>query len=382
MYLKCALFTSTRADYGIMRHVALAMQSDSRFQLQVIVSGTHLLPEYGETKVEILNDRLPIGAEVSIELPEVTRASTVSCLADCTKKYSSALMEINPDLVLILGDRWEAFGMSQAARILGIPTAHFHGGELTCGSMDDYFRHCITISSRLHFVANEDYQRRVIQLGCHPENVILCGAPSLEDILSAETQNIEQIKFETGLPKNAKFFLATVHPDTDSEGLEKKLLEELFLALEAFPDHFVIFTYPNADFGRQWIIDRLKSKTKSENRFILVKSLGIVRFKTLLSCCDVFLGNSSSGIIEAPSLLTPSVNIGSRQEGRLSAKSVIHCKENASEIGQSIKQAQVLKMYSDSCVFENPYYVGNSSAIILTALANHDFKAPVIFYDN
>ena len=381
MAKKFAIFTGNRAEFGILERLAKKIYSDNSVILQLIVSGSHLSNEYGRTISEIEASGLPISERIPLSLPDDEGKNLSDSLAECLPKFTGILTKLRPDILIILGDRWEAFGIALAAQIQAVPIAHIHGGELTFGSLDNYFRHSITLASTFHFAANEQYAKRIVQLGKNPNTVFVCGAPSLESLESVTLLNREEVSEKLGLKCDEKFFVATIHPETVGPQCPAALAQMVCEALSKFPEYAVIFTHPNSDHGSAEIIKVLHAAIKTNKNFKLVKSLGMTLYKSAVYYSAAVVGNSSSGIIEAPSLQTPTVNVGSRQSGRLSAKSVFNALPSVNSIENKILCAIEHSQSADAEFFENPYGSGRSSDIIFDILKNYDYTITPEFFD-
>ncbi len=381
MAKKFAIFTGNRAEFGILAKLAKKIHSDKSAMLQLIVSGSHFSNEYGRTISEIEASGLPISDKIPLSLPDGGGKNLSESLAQCLPIFTAMLAKTRPDVLIILGDRWESFGITLAAHIQGVPIAHIHGGELTFGSLDNYFRHSITLASSLHFAANEQYARRIVQLGKNPNTVFVCGAPSLESLESITLLNRQEVSEKLGLRLNEKFFVATIHPETVGDQSPTALAQVICEALSKFPEYAVIFTHPNSDHGSSEIIKVLHSAIEKNKNFKLFKSLGMTLYKSAVYYSAAVVGNSSSGIIEAPSLQTPTVNVGSRQSGRLSAMSVYNALPSVNSIENKILCAIKHSQNAGAKFFENPYGSGRSSDIIFDVLKTYDYKITPEFFD-
>jgi UDP-hydrolysing UDP-N-acetyl-D-glucosamine 2-epimerase len=334
----CAV-TGTRAEYGILYWLLRVLRETPGVELQIIATGTHLSPEFGLTYRDIESDGFAIGAKVEMLLSADTASSISKSTGLAMIGFSDAYERLKPDWVVLLGDRYEILAASAAAYIAGIPIAHIGGGETTEGAIDEAIRHSITKMSRLHFVSAERYRRRVIQLGEDPCTVHDVGALGLEHLRRARLLARNELEESLGLRLGEKNFLVTYHPSTAGEPAGAGFAS-LLAALDAFHDARVVFTYPNSDEGGRAIID-MTEKYVNENpeRSKAFASLGQIRYLSALKHFDAVIGNSSSGLIEAPSLKIPTVNIGDRQKGRMRADSVIDCAADATAIRRAIDKA-------------------------------------------
>jgi UDP-hydrolysing UDP-N-acetyl-D-glucosamine 2-epimerase len=335
----CAV-TGTRADYGHLYWVLREIAADPDLELQLLVTGAHLSAQWGNTVQVIEDDGFKINERVEIQLASDTPVATCKALGLATIGCAEAFARLRPDVVLLLGDRYEELAAAQAALVLKIPVAHIHGGETSEGAMDESIRHAVTKMAHLHFVATEDYARRVRQLGEDPVCVFNFGAPGLDHLdrsLLAERAEIEHF---LGIELGPKIGIVTYHPVTQSELQGELCIDELLAALDAFPEMTFVFTGVNADPGYRAVADAIRTfSVRHPGRIAFTHSLGQSRYLGLMKIADVVIGNSSSGLIEAPALLKPTVNIGDRQKGRAKAASVIDCQDDRDAISAAINKA-------------------------------------------
>ena len=341
MNRKICVVTGSRADYGLLRSVIQAIKDDPNLDIQVVATGMHLSPTFGLTYKEIEADGFFIDEKVEVlnefDTPYEISQSIAKGITGCAKVFS----KLEPDLVLLLGDRFEIFSAAIAAYVALIPIAHIHGGELTGGALDEAFRHSISKMSSLHFVAAEEYKKRLIQLGENPKNIYLAGGLGVESIKRHKLLNKQELENELNIKFLDKSLLITFHPVTlDIESSELQF-KELLEALSNFKDTTLIFTMPNADNGGRKLIKMVEEfviENKNAKAFI---SLGQLLYFSCISNMDGVVGNSSSGIIEVPSFKKATINIGDRQLGRLQAESIINCKPLKIDILNAIE-----KLYS------------------------------------
>lgn len=379
---KIAVFTGTRAEYGLLFWLMKALQQSEDFQLQLLVSGAHLSPQFGETWQQIESDGFEISEKVEMLLSSDSPIGVVKSLGLATIGYADALAKLSPDLLIVLGDRYETLAIAQTALIMKIPLAHIHGGELTFGAYDDSIRHAITKMASLHFVATESYRKRVLQLGEAPEKVFVTGALGLEHLHKTPLKNREHLTNELKIPLSQPFFLVTYHPATLANEPIESTFQAILAACNDYPEHQILFTYPNADNGGHKIINLLEAYCKKNpTRAFAIQNLGYKNYLSVAACSAAVIGNSSSGIIEIPSLGVPTINIGSRQAGRLASSSVIHSKADYGEIYTSIKQA-ISETFKLACQqYQNPYDQGIASEKIVSILKTHDFSTEKQFQD-
>jgi len=338
---KICVVTGSRAEYGLLRPVMEEIRDDAALDLQVAVTGMHLSPEFGLTYREIEKDGFVIDEKVEMLLSSDTRVAVAKSTGLGLAGFADAFARLDPDVVVVLGDRFEILAAAQAAFFLGIPLAHLNGGEVTEGAIDDTIRHCITKMARVHFAAAEPYRRRIIQLGEPPENVFNVGDTALDNIRKLPLMSAADIRRECGLPPDKPYFLVTWHPVTRGGHDASRDMRALLAALDAFPDHAVLITESNADMGGRAINELARAyAAASGGRARCVTSLGHLRYLSAMKHCAAVIGNSSSGIIEAPALKVATVNIGERQKGRLMASSVINCpRTETAQIEEAIRRA-------------------------------------------
>ena len=338
---KICLMTGTRAEYGLLYWLMRELAADDRVDFQLVVSAMHLAPEFGETIKEIRADGFKIDAETPCLAGGDDNAALGKSMGQAVIGFVDAFDQLSPDLLILLGDRFECLAAASAATALRIPIGHLHGGETSEGAMDEAFRHAITKMSHLHFVAAPEYARRVVQLGEQPERVFNVGALGLENFLRLEIPDRAILSRNLGLDlATAPYFLLTYHPATLVRRDPVQALEQVLSALSAFPDFKIVATKANADPGGRAINGRLATFARENpGRVHLADSLGQARYLGVLRGAAAVIGNSSSGIIEAPAVDVPIINIGSRQNGRLKAKSVLDCDEQRDAITAAIARA-------------------------------------------
>lgn len=336
---KICVFTGTRAEYGLLYWLMKEIQASEILELQVIVSGAHLSPELGATWRQIQADGFQIDARVEMLLASDTAVGVTKSMGLGLIGFAEALDRLKPDVLVVLGDRYEALAVAQAAMIGRIPIAHIHGGEATEGLIDEAIRHSITKMSHLHFVAADEYRRRVIQLGEDPQHVWVVGAAGLDNIAKLPQMPKEQLESDLGLELKAPIFLVTYHPVTLCDEDSPLSMRSLLAVLDE-TGGTIIITGTNADTGGSVLRNEARDFAAARpSRVASVDSLGVVRYLSLMRYADVVVGNSSSGLLEAPAVGTPTVDIGERQSGRLQAPSVIHCSEAENDIRDAISCA-------------------------------------------
>lgn len=353
---KICVFSGTRAEYGLLKSLMQLINQDSELQLQILVGGMHLSPEFGSTFREIEEDGFVIDEKVEMLLSSDSAVGLCKSTGLGLIGFGEALERLAPDMLVVLGDRFEAWAVCAAALFARIPIAHLHGGEATEGLIDEAIRHGITKMSHLHFVATEDYRRRVIQLGEQPEHVFNVGAPGVESIHKLNLLDRTALEAELGFALGQQNALVTFHPVTLETATAENQFGQLLATLADLPELHLIFTRANADTdGRvinKMIDDFVVQRPDSASVF---SSLGQLRYLSAMQQVDVVLGNSSSGIIEAPSFGVPTVNIGARQHGRVRAASVIDCEPEKLAIRAALDKAMSKTFKKMAATVDNPY---------------------------
>jgi len=376
--------TGTRAEYGLLSGLMKEIREDSDLKLQTIVTGMHLSPLHGLTYRAIEQDGFVIDEKIDLQQSGDTAAAVTQSVGRAVIGFADAYQRLQPDIVVILGDRTEALAAAQAALIAGIPIAHLHGGEVTQGAIDDAIRHAITKMAHLHFVAAEPYRQRVIQLGEPPDRVYNLGALGIENIKRLPLLDRPKLETALGIEFGKLSFLVTYHPATNYRGTAHREIRNLIEALDAYPEARVIATKPNSDAEGQIIIAELEAyATRQPDRVTLFDSLGQINYLSAMRQCDVVIGNSSSGIIEAPSFHKPTVNIGPRQEGRLKAASIIDCGTEREDIVAAIRRALSEPFQSALRDVMSPYGSGETSKRIKDQLKSVELETLTCkrFYD-
>ena len=368
MSRKICVVTSSRADYGLLRWVMQGIRDDPKLNLQVIATGMHLSPRFGLTYRVIEEDGFRIDAKVEILGSSDSPAAIAESMALALAGIAKAFSELKPDLVVVLGDRFEIFAATAAALVSKIPVAHLHGGETTAGAFDEAFRHSITKMSHLHFVATDEYRSRIIQLGENPENIFLVGGVGIDSIKNLPLLSRKELEAQLGIEFGAKSLLITFHPVTlDAESSEHQM-KELLAALSHLNDTTLIFTMPNADTGGHVLIKMIEEFVGQNKNAKVFTSLGQLKYLSCISHIDGVVGNSSSGIIEVPTFKKGTINVGDRQLGRIQAASVINCEPIEKDIERAIKTLYSLEFKSNLAATENPYGEGGASARVVKAL--------------
>ena len=365
---KVCVVTGTRAEYGLLRWVMEGIQDSDLLELQVVVTGAHLSPEFGLTYRDIEKDGFTIDRKVEMLLSSDTAVGVSKSVGLAIAGLAEAFEALRPDLVLLLGDRYEMWAAGAAATVARIPIAHIHGGELTEGVIDEAIRHGLTKMAHLHFVAAPEFGQRVIQLGESPERVFTVGAVGLDSIAREPLMNIEELQSSLGVELGKRNLLVTFHPVTLESGSANVQMKSLLDALDAFPNIHTFITMPNSDMEGRGIINLINEYVTRTPRAASFTSLGQIRYHSLMHHVDAVVGNSSSGLIEAPTMHKPTVNIGSRQSGRLRATSVIDCEPETDSIIDAIQEIYSDTFQASLTSVINPYGVLGGSAKVVEIL--------------
>lgn len=372
---KICVVTGTRAEYGLLKPLLNKIKADDKLQLQLVVTGMHLSPEFGLTYKQIEEDGFTIDEKVEMLLSSDTSVGVAKAMGLATISFADSFNRLKSDIVVILGDRFEMLAVAQTALIMQIPIAHIHGGEVTLGAYDDAIRHSITKMANWHFVSSNQHQRRVIQLGEQPSSVFNVGALGIENIKDLPLLTKQQIYKQLRIKEECPTFLVTYHPETTTENTMLGL-KALCNGLRKYQNYNIVITKANADNGGREINKQLENYALTQDNVHFFDSLGQLNYLSLLQYVIAVIGNSSSGLIEAPYFNIPTVNIGERQLGRECPKSVIHCKLNEQSIEQAIKDAL---SYNDG--YEYIFGEGDTSKQILTILKEEKLPTVKEFYD-
>lgn len=384
MKRKVCVVTGSRAEFGILYPLIEAIRDSELLELQLVTTGSHLAQSHGQTGHFIDKTGLVVDRKIEMLLDSDSSVSAIKSMGVGLISFADALNELSPDALILLGDRYEILAVAVAAFVSGIPICHLHGGEVTRASFDDSIRHSITKMSQLHFVSNAKYRNRVIQMGEAPDRVFNTGALGVDVLNKIETATKNELEKELKFKFGAKNLLVTFHPETlGSETQSRSSSEELLNALGKFPDIHLIFTAPNADPGNDDIKRQFISFAENRENAAYFNTLGQRNFLSCLKIVDGVIGNSSSGIIEAPAAKVGTVNIGMRQDGREKAQSVIDCLSNERDICIAIE-----KLYSDEFRkrlkdISNPYGDGKACDRIMRIISEYPFEKAMIknFFD-
>ena len=370
---KICFITGTRAEYGLLSRLMKMVQDDASTQLQLIATNMHLSPKYGNTYQEIERDGFKIDKKIPIlEEGKDDANATLKSMAKALAGFADAYDELKPDLVVVLGDRYEILAAATAALIERIPIAHIHGGEITEGAYDDAIRHSITKMSLLHFASTEEYRRRIIQLGEQPDTVWYVGAIGVENIKKLPLMDKEEIEESIHFKLDGNTLLVTYHPVTLGVHSAEHDIKEFLAALEERKDLRIVFTMPNSDTGAQAIVDSINAfVANNRHRAVSYKSLGVKRYLSVMKYVGAVVGNSSSGLVEVPSFGIPTLNIGDRQKGRIAADSVCNCDTDKASILQGLDTIMSPAFKQKAAATHNPYDKEGTAQAIFNVLSTY-----------
>jgi GDP/UDP-N,N'-diacetylbacillosamine 2-epimerase (hydrolysing) len=381
---KTCVVTGTRAEYGLLRWLMDGINKSTKLDLQIVATGMHLSPEFGLTYQEIENDGFKIDKKIEMLLSADTPSSISKSTGLGLIGFSDAFCELNPDIVIVLGDRYEVLSASLAAMFENIPIAHIHGGETTAGAFDEAIRHSITKMSWWHFVAADEYEKRVIQLGENPGRVFNVGGLGVDAIKKTNLLSKDELMIKTGIKFGKKNLLITYHPVTLENNTSQQDFKSLLDVLSEIKDIYLIFTMPNADSDGRIIKKMINDFVFNQSeRSISFPSMGSLNYLSTLQYVDGVVGNSSSGLAEAPTFKIGTINIGDRQKGRLKAESIIDCEPTKKSIRLAIDKLYGHKFQNDIHSVQNPYGDGDAIEKILDILLNEDIPKEMKkeFYD-
>lgn len=380
---KICVFTGTRAEYGLLKPLMEKIKQDNELELQIVASGMHLSPEFGLTYKEIEKDGFKIDKKIEMLLSSDTDVGVAKSIGLGVIGFADTLEELRPDITVILGDRFEALAFAIASYTLRIPIGHLYGGEATFGSIDEGIRHSITKLSYLHFTSTQEYRKRVIQLGESPDRVFNVGALGIDNIKSMKLLEKSEVEKALGKSFKKRNLLITFHPTTLEKNSAEKQFRELLKALDELDDTLLIFTKSNADMeGR--LINKLIDEyhIKNPEKTVVFTSMGQLLYLSTMKYVDAVVGNSSSGIIEAPSFKIGTINVGDRQKGRIKAQSIIDCEPIYEQIKNALKMLYSEEFQEKLKNVKNPYGDGEASTRILKILKNFNLsEIKKEFYD-
>ena len=365
MYKVCVV-TGTRAEYGLLRSLLIKLNGHDSIDLQLVVTGSHLSEQFGNTQKEIQEDGFLEYIKLPIPIEDDSKEGMAFSTGVALQKFAELFSEQKPDLLVVLGDRFEIFAVAAAAHMIGIPTAHISGGDVTEGAVDDVIRHCITKMSVLHFPGCEQSRKRIIQMGEQPEAVFNVGEPGVENCLKRELMSRDALADNLEFPYIKRdYSVVTFHPVTMENNTAESQMQELISAMEEIPDMAYIVTLANADAGGRMINEIWMREGKKHTNWLVVPSLGVLRYLSAVKYAKTVVGNSSSGVVEAPSMKTPTINIGDRQKGRMMADSVICCEPKREAIVRAMNTALTNEFQEKAKHIKSPFGDGSTSEKIM-----------------
>lgn len=369
---KICVISGSRAEYGLLHNLLIKLKKKKNIKLQIVVTGMHLSTEFGLTYREIIKDKFKLDKKIEIVMSSDTPESICKSTGLGIISFSDAFKDLRPDMIVLLGDRYELLSAAFTALVMRIPIAHIHGGEVTIGAFDDAIRHSISKMSWIHFVSHKTYKNRLIQLGENPSNIFNFGGLGAERV--KEIKKIEKKDLESFLGiklKKNKLLMITFHPITLDKASSLRQFKNLLKVLNGIKDKFFIFTLPNSDTDGRIIIDLIKKfVSQNKHRSKYYTSLGQKKYFSLINYCYAVVGNSSSGILEVPSFRIPTINIGDRQKGRVMSDSVINCNPTISSIEYAFKKIKDARFFNKLRFNKNPYFSNNTSLKISNKIAN------------
>jgi GDP/UDP-N,N'-diacetylbacillosamine 2-epimerase (hydrolysing) len=381
---KICIVTGSRADYDILKNLIICLNKSKKIKLDLIVTGQHLSKEYGNTGKMAYKDFGKICHSIDIRIKKTNSDSILNSIGTGINKIGKYLQLKKPDLVILLGDRYEIFSAAIGSIYSDIKIAHIHGGELTVGSLDDLIRHSITKLSNFHFVSTDIYKKRVIQMGENPKNVFNVGALGAENAKNMKLINKKELQKTLSIKFNKYNFLITINSFIEEKFTIESLLKNFFLALKKFKNTSFIFTMPNSDLKSDFIKSEILKFCKINKNCYFFKFMGSKNYLSCIKVCDLVLGNSSSGILEAPTLNTATVNIGDRQNGRVQANSIINSENSSKEIYNSIRKSLSSNFKDKIKKTKNPYFKKNTATNIVQIIEKNILNKknkPKEFYD-
>lgn len=382
---KISVLTATRAEYGLLKPIIKKLKEVSDFDVRIVVTGAHLSPEFGLTYKEIEQDGIEVDEKIEILLSADTPSAVSKSMGLAMISFADYFCKLNPDMLIVLGDRYETLAVCCVAMNQRVAIAHLYGGETTVGAVDESIRHAITKLSYLHFTSTEAYRNRVIQLGEQPSRAFCVGAIGIENILNENLMSKAELEASINFKLDSSYAVVTFHPVTLEYSNSAEQLKELLDACGTHKNIKFIFTKANADTDGRIINQLIDSFVKATDNAVAFTSLGMVRYLSTLKYCSMVIGNSSSGLLEAPSFHIPTINIGDRQKGRLQADSVINCEPNREEIDKAITLALSKEFREKAHNTINPYGDGNTSGkivdVIKDFILNDKIDLKKKFYD-
>ena len=367
-FKKICVVTGSRAEYGLLKKILLLIKKEKLFELQLVVTGSHLSKKHGFTIKKIIKDQFKIKNRIDLKLDKDNTVSLANSMSLGLSKFVKIFKKNKPDIIILLGDRYEIFVASVAATLSRIPVGHIHGGEITKSLVDEAFRHSITKMSHLHFTATNEYKKRVIQMGEIPKNVYCVGGLGVDSIKDTNFYSKSTLEKKLNIKFLKKIVLVTYHPETLKKNSSLSNLKSLFSALKIMRETTIIFTMPNSDMESMEIYNLISKFISKRKNYYLFKSLGQKKYHSCCKYSDFMIGNSSSGLLEMPTFKKFSINIGERQSGRIKAKSVIDCSTQTKSIVKAIKFALNPTNKRKIKNIQNPYGTGGASKKIINIL--------------
>lgn len=367
------ILTATRAEYSLLKPIIIGLNRFNDITVKVVVTGAHLSKDFGLSYKQIEADGIVIDAKIPILSKDYTSVSVSKYMGRALIRFAEYFSINKPDMLIVLGDRYETMAVCCAAYNSKIPIAHIHGGETTEGALDEAYRHAISKMSQLHFTSTYEYKRRVIQLGENPNSVYNVGALGVENVLNVQLLEKAELEKELSFKLDIPFGIVTYHPVTLDSNMANNHIDQILMALSEFGDMRFIFTKANADAEGVIINKAIKEYVQKNKNATLFDSLGIVNYFSAIKYAQFVIGNSSSGIIEVPSFRKPTINIGDRQKGRVQGNSIINCKPESQDISKAIKRA----LSGEITSFDNPYRGNNTSANIISVIKSF-LEKPII----
>ncbi|WP_368737736.1 UDP-N-acetylglucosamine 2-epimerase [Bacillus sp. EB106-08-02-XG196] len=375
---KISILTATRAEYGLLKPIIKKLNDVSEFDVRVVVTGAHLSPEFGLTYKEIEQDGIAIDEKIEMLLSADTPTAITKSMGLAMISFADYFEKLKPDMLIVLGDRYETLAVSIAAMNQRIPITHLYGGEATEGAVDEAIRHAITKLSYLHFTSTEEYRMRVIQLGEHPDRVFCVGAVGIENIFNQNLMDKSELESSIGFKLDYPYAMVTFHPVTLEDDNSEVQFQALLDVCRRYQNMNFIFTKANADANGRIINNMIDAYIEENNNAIAFTSLGIIRYLSALKYCTLVIGNSSSGLLEAPSFGIPTINIGDRQKGRMKADSVIDCEPRHGDIEKAIDLALTEEFKDKAKKTDNPYGNGETSDKVIVTLKDFLFNNRII----
>jgi GDP/UDP-N,N'-diacetylbacillosamine 2-epimerase (hydrolysing) len=380
--MNICVVTTNRSDFGLLKNLIIELKNNN-FKVQVIAGGTHFSRKFGNTYTEIESCGIKIDRKIYSKIKSDNAKDISRALSAHVISSAKIFKQLRPELIIVLGDRYEILAVTIAAHISRIPVAHIHGGELTSGVIDDAFRHSITKMSHIHFVANKIYKNRIIQLGENPKNIFIVGGLGVDSIKKSKLLSQTDLEKRLKIKFNKKNLIVSFHPETLNSNQAKKQIDQLLSALNNLKNTTIIFSSPGLDLESQIIIKKIKKFIKNKNNAYYFSSLGQLNYFSILNIVDAIVGNSSSGILEMPTFKNATINMGDRQLGRLKSSSIINCKIKKKEITNSLRKIYSKKFRNKIKYTKNIYGSFGSSIKIVKILKKINLKNILFkkFYD-